>query len=227
MKRVVIGGNFRNACRYLDVYEHQFNALERALRINMGAELHGVFAEGDHYDDTREELDQRFGARATIVKREHGERDYGSVDLPERWKLSGWVSNGVLENLPAERFDAFIWVETDLLWEPTTMLELLYHLEEVPACAAMCFAKYTGLFYDTFGHRKNGVRFTPNPPYHPELAHEGLTKIDSAGSCFAMIEPAARVVSFSLADSIIGIGRSLYESGYSFWLDPQLKVIHP
>jgi hypothetical protein len=229
MRMLVIGGNFRNSCRYLDRYDRQFTELSQAM-TRRGVATWGVFAEGDHSDDTRAELYRRFGMRACIVPREHGGPDLGSVDTPQRWKMSGWVSNGVMENMPHSMSDddVFLWVESDLIWNTETMLALIDHTITYPCVAPMCWAGKN--FYDTFGHRKDGVQFGPFPPYHEALksVRPGeLVQIDSAGSCFAMWGECARVARFSEVDSILGVGRTLYKHGYSFWLDPSLGVRHP
>ena len=81
-------------------------------------------------------------------------------------------------------------------------------------------------FYDTWGHRRGGQRFSAWPPYHPDLGSD-IIEIDSAGSCFAMSSTAANVAHFGHTDCVLGIGRSLRWAGLKLYLDPTLAVTHP
>jgi hypothetical protein len=159
---------------------------------------------------------------AQIIKREHGGPAWGSVDDPARWTALSWCCNGVRDAITDE--GALIYVESDLVWQPETMIRLLDHLDEHhPAVAAMCFTS-GGHFYDVWGHIKDGTQFGPFPPYHEGLAPEGLTLIDSAGSCIVMRGDVARVAKFGPHDCVRGLGRNIYAHGFSLWIDPQAKV---
>ena len=221
MTTVAIGSIFRNSCSYLDRYFQQFEELKVCLRP---ASLRPVFVEGDSKDKTWEVL-SRFVERkgGVLAKREHGKPEFGSVDSEERWRALAWCCNGVLDSLTDEAL--VVYVESDLIWEAKTMLRLIGHLSDVPAVAPMCFTR-AGHFYDIYGHRKNGVPFSPFPPFHPELG-SGLTEIDSAGSCIVMRGEVARAARFGERDCVVGLGKSIRDAGYSLWVDPSLKVVHP
>jgi hypothetical protein len=107
------------------------------------------------------------------------------------------------------------------------MLALLEDLEQVPAAAPMSMHQ-AGFFYDTWGHRAAGGRFLSTPPYHPGLATlpaGNLFKLDSAGSCKVMRGEVAKRCRFSEEDAMLG--HDIYAKGFSLWLDPALKVVHP
>ncbi|HXU05425.1 MAG TPA: hypothetical protein VN903_30915 [Polyangia bacterium] len=223
--KIALGGMFRNSTRYLERYFRQVNDLADALGRRQHR-LRLVLAEGDSTDTTWVELAQRTRIfDAVLVKRDHGLRHWGSEDVPDRWRALSWVCNGILDHVTAD-IDALVYVETDLIWTPDTMLALLAHLEQVPAVAPMCFAGEA--FYDIWGHIKGGINFGPFPPYHDDLLPPpALTQVDSAGSCLVLRGEVARCVRYGPDDLVRGLGRSIYQQGYSLWVDPALRVDHP
>lgn len=246
MRTIALGSIFRNSTRYLPRY---FDQLERTDHVltSAGYHLRPILVEGDSTDDTYWQLanylPRRFPLRHILVCRNHGGPAFGSVDDPQRWHQLSYASNGVCDNLTAD-IDALIYVESDLLWAPETILALLTHLERIPeitAVAPMCFVARDnrldtppGNFYDTWGFRRNGVNFSPTPPYHPCLAERhdnasGLARVDSVGSCIAVrgdiaIHPDVR---FQPEDCFVGYCRTIYAAGGSIYVDPDLEVRHP
>lgn len=226
MSLVALGGMFRQAEGYLDRWFGQVCALDDALTAR-GDRLRLVIAEGDSTDRTREKLYERtrfLGLDTVLVIRAHGgTHAWHSVDIPERWKALSWVCNGILDGI-APDIDKFVYVETDLEWQPAALLGLLDQLSPAyPAIAPMCWAGEH--FYDVWGHVKDGVQFGPFPPYHHALG-PGLTRVDSAGSCVAMLGDVARRVRYGPDDLVRGLGRSIRQQGYSLWVDPTLSVRH-
>jgi hypothetical protein len=229
---LTIGSIFRNATGYLKHYFDQVVQLHGHLYPLSAVQL--VLVEGDSTDSTWDDLSAQIerirplGIRSRLVKREHGGPVFGSIDNEQRWRNISYACNGVFENLP-KVFDAMIYVESDLLWQPQTVLALVEHLKTVPAVSPMSFHR-DGFFYDIWGYRRNGICFTPSPPYHPDLAGapDNLLPIDSAGSCIAMRAEVARQARFAYPEQgILGFCRSIYDHGYSLHLDPNQRVIHP
>lgn len=225
---IALGSIFRNSTPYLDRYYAQCASLAERLQAQ-GHSLRFVFAEADSTDGTAEQLAQLFQHRdCTLTDRANGSPWFGSVDHPERWKAISYVCNGVLEQVQP-RDDVLIYVESDLIWQPETMLRLVEHVQApgVDAVAAMCFHNGTDIFYDVWGHRKDGARFGPMAPYHPEV-NGALTQIDSAGSCIVMRGLVARNARFTPPElGIVGFCGDLRGRGFRLWLDPTLKVEHP
>lgn len=225
---VVLASIVRNSCGYLDRYLGQAAALRNMLEARGDALLMRV-AEGDSTDGTWQRLTEEVVTTPglSIYKLDHGGPEYGSIDHPTRWGNIARTWNGLFERIKGEKFDALIYVEADLIWQPLTMVRLLQRLEEVDVVAPLSM-HCTGFFYDTWGHRAAGQHFRAWPPYHPalvDLQPGELLRIDSAGSCKAMRAEVARRCRFSEVDAMIG--HSVNAEGYGFWLDPALAVYHP
>lgn len=222
----------RNAEGYLARYLHQAAALREALAAR-GDTLVLRIAEGDSQDGTWARLTEavRDTPGMAVFKLDHGGPAFGSIDDPTRWANIARTWNRLLNRIKEDDFDALIYVEADLLWEPATMVRLLERLNDstrpVDIVAPMSM-HMAGFFYDTWGYRVAGQRFGPNPPYYPGLAALApgeLLRIDSAGSCQAMRDVVARRCRLSETDAMIG--HDVAAKGFGFWLDPSLAVFHP
>jgi hypothetical protein len=226
---VVLGSIFRNSTGYLSRYFSQVAGLA-ALLHSSGSPMRLLWVEGDSTDGTWDALREMAGEappEVELIKCDHGGPLFGSVDNAERWRNISRVCNALLDCV-RESDEALIYVESDLIWEPATMLRLLDHLEHVPAVAPMCYWQPTAQFYDVWGHRgRDGQRFSPHPPYHPSIAQGALTPIQSAGSCLVMRGNVARTCRFAPPDEgIVGFGKQI-SSRYGLWLDSSQRVIHP
>lgn len=227
---VALGSMFRNSKNYLDRYFSQVRGLQDALR-QRGDSLRLILAEADSDDGTDVEILKHSGEfNMTLVCRDNGSPWFGSVDHPDRWRAISYVCDGILEQVKSTD-DLFLYVESDLIWERETMLALLDDLCKigVDACATMCFHNSNkAIFYDVWGHRKDGQRFHSSPaPYHPGV-NGILTQIDSAGSCIAMKGLVARNARFVPPENgIVGFCGDIRGRGWKLWLDPQLAVYHP
>lgn len=214
---------FRNSQDYLDRYFDQTDELARSMH----EPLRRVCVEGDSTDQTWKVLANRLGPNDVLLKCEHGGPTFESQDIPQRWRQIALACNVAMTaaiRINTEE-QAVVYMESDLMWDTPTIHKLVDHLSMYPAVAPMSMQR--GRFYDIWGYVKDGIRFGPYPPYHPGINPGRMVTIDSAGSCTAMTAQAARVVEFSLTDCIRGVGRSLYANGFSLWLDPTLKVVHP
>lgn len=216
---------FRDSVEYVDRYFEQVAKLE----AHLGEEVRLVLAEGDSTDDTYEAISEHLVDHANgdeLLKVDHGGPKYGSVDNPDRWARIAMVCNRVMEAASAY-LGPKIYVESDLIWTPQTMEQLLEDLAVVPAVAPLSMRH--GSFYDIWGHRGlDGERFQSAPPYHPSINGAPLVEIGSAGSCVVMREEVARVARFGELDCIVGLGRDIrYNAKASLWLDTRVQVEHP
>jgi len=211
---------FRDSTGYIDRYIDQVGALEDVL----GEPVRLVLAEGDSADDTFDKLEMCTRAGDELFKIDHGGPRYGSVEKVERWRQISYVCNALMGHLRPD--GPVIYVESDLMWVPRTMVTLLEDLEDVPAVAPLSLRG--DVFYDTWGHRGiDGVRFRKREPYHADLIHLApLVEIGSAGSCVAMRPDVAKLARWGDDDAMVGLGRSIRER-FTLWLDKRVKVHHP
>lgn len=227
---IAIGSSFRNmAGGPLQHYVTQVFALYRALQTH-GHSLRLIAVEGDSCDATEVQL-QRYAVQLEphfdiqIVKREHGGPVFGSTEAPERMKALSYVGNGIFESVRGQD-EVLVYVESDLIWNAHTMLRLIYRLEVgQDVIAPMIFAGES--FYDIWGFRKNGVRFEPVKPYHPDLDSNGLTEVDSAGSCLVMRGEVARKCRMVEDMALVGFCKDVRDSGYHIYCDSRECVRHP
>lgn len=238
---VTLCSAFRNASSFIGRYFEQMAKLQERLDERED-ELHLVLCEGDSMDNTWSCLYSfTDDFNCEVFRLDHGGPAYGSVVNAERFANIAKVCNAIWERIPQAcpvgDADAVIFVESDLIWQPATMLALLDDLEHVPAVSPMVMLEREGwppnLFYDTWAFRRNGAHFTHNPPYvpltikgHTMMMDTGLEQIDSAGSCMAIRGPLARQLCWPAEDVFVGLCRRIYEMGGSVWLDPMQRVVH-
>lgn len=230
--KIVVCTAFRNATAHLDRYLAQLGGLRRLLAPQ--GTLHPIWVEGDSTDATWERLlDDAPRLNARLIAYDHGGPVYGSVVHPERFRQLAQVANVMWRQIPADA-DVVLLLDGDLFWQPEAIVALINHLGEYPAVAPMVLhASDPGLYsgpgpfwYDTYGFRRNGVRFTNEPPYHPDLDGQML-QLDSAGGCLAIRGEPARGLVWPEEDVVLGFCRNLVARGGSIFLDPTLSVFHP
>ena len=232
MKEIYLASIVRNGMAYLPRWQGQtdnlraFFAPDYRLRLVLG------------YGDCEDETPAWAAAWAAshpdneTLDVSHGGPAFGSIDDPTRWAQIAGCWNRLFDALAGRTGEALIYVEADLIWDVVTMLALISWLhtrEDVDGVAPMSMHR-SGFFYDTWGHRRDGAHFSSNPPYHPALALsdnliDGLSRIDSAGSCKALAWPVVRDCRFSSHNAMIG--PDMAARGYRLWLDPTLSVYHP
>lgn len=226
---ITLASAFRNSTSYLARYLSQCDALDTLL-YHAGHRLSFVWGEGDSTDNTLAMLRAatwRF--KAEIVDCTHGGADYPSVVRAERFKQLAHVGNVIWRAIP-ETAEAVVYVESDLIWEPATMLGLIERLAEYPAISPMVLLARAGWgkgvnFYDTWAARKDGRHFEHRPPHHPCYRPDAPFMVDSMGSVMAFRGDIARKLKID-DDVFVGMCRHIYEMGESVWIDPKLIVIH-
>lgn len=226
---VVICSAFRNAGHLIENYFNQIDALAHLL-VKRGDWLSLVLGYGDSDDGTGEMLfdaaANSIGAR--LVEVSHGGQAYGSVVNAQRFKQLAYVGNKILANVPFEDADAVIWLESDLIWEPSVIAELLNHLQW-RACVAPCILDSNGTtWYDTWAYRQGGICFVKQRPYHSCMMQgDHMIELDSVGSCVVMRADAIKGVTVPEDDVIVGVCRQIKDMGGRVFLDSSLEVFHP
>lgn len=218
---------FRQATHYLERYFEQMDSLQRLL-TQRGDSLHLLLGYGDSTDGTGEalfdECCHRFAAHLIDVS--HGGKAFGSIEHPDRFRQLAYCGNRLLDNVPANA-DVVGIVESDLIWQAQTLLDLIAHTAYVPAVAPMVMDGESS-FYDVYAFRKNGVRFSKTPPYHEWLDRCcDLVQLDSAGSVLFVRGDLARKARLTDGEVIVGFCKDIYQHGGSIWCDPSLAVHHP
>ena len=223
---IAVGSMFRDSSSYIDRSFHQYEGLAKELD-KRGETVRFIFCENSSVDDTFDRLRGWAGAwDTTLVQRADDCPYFRSEDRRDRWRHLAWVANGVLEEVTADD-DAFIYVESDLAWEPSMMLRLLDHLNTVDVVGPLNM-RDDGTLYDRWGTRgMDGRRFTAEPPHHPCLnGADGLVEVQSSAGCTAMVADVARMTRFDPVDCYVGWNRAMRLSGFKVWIDPSLSVVH-
>ena len=223
---VTLCSAFRNATPYLNRYLAQVAGLYEALGAQ-GHALRCVWGEGDSTDNTREVLaSARTMWQTTIVDCTHGGPVYGSIESWQRFKQLSHVGNVIWAAIPKDT-DAVLYVESDLIWEPATLVNLLEALTIYPAVVPMIMdSPPAETFYDVWAFRRNGIRFTKRFPFHADFWPQSALQLDSAGSCIAIRWKLGQWLSFP-EDCFVGFCRLLHEQGGELYLCPELAVYHP
>lgn len=227
--RIAVVSSFRNMAGRIEAYFARVCALQS--HAGASALVRVIAVEGDSTDGTAWELVRvagRLAVPVTVVEHSHGKRVFGSTEEPERLRaLTGVMMAGLGAVELAD--DGVIVVEADLLWRPHqvgSVLDLAMRREGgFDVVAPMIFAGEN--FYDVWGFRKGGERFAPFPPYHRELPPQGLTEVDSVGSCLAMRGEVARRVRPIGEEAIVSWCAGARAAGYRIAVAPEFRVEHP
>lgn len=225
---ITLCSSFRTATGYLQRYFQQAKALRDHLAAR-GDTLRFVWGEGDSADGTLTilQLMARELGNAEIVDCRHGGPVFGSIENKERFAQLAGVGNKIWAAIPDDT-DAVVFVESDLIWNTATIIGLLDALTVYPAVTPMIMdspPKVT--YYDVWGFRRNGLRFTKRPPHHPDIVPGQMLKLDSAGSCIALRWKLAQWLHFPPEDCFVGFCRLLHEQGGELFLCTDLTVYHP
>jgi len=220
---------FRNAIGYIERYFNQVDRL-RDMLTGFGHDFFGIWGEGDSTDKTQRYIhlfQYDFNLAGVVVDCTHGGPAFGSVVDPQRFLQCAYACNLLLMRIPQDA-DIVVWADSDIEWEPETILNLIDATKEYPAIAPLVLLRREGWpadsFYNTFDFRIDGKHFTHEPPYHPKL--DGITQVDSAGSVLVMRGDLARKVHFTAQSVIVGLCAQIYQNGGSVWIEPKSKCFH-
>ena len=218
---------FRNSERNGQVY-HFFAQLER-LQLAWDGPLRAVLVYGDCVDRTFAALEDqasRLGIDATIVEYSHGGPEFGSTESLQRMQALTGLMNFGLDHIRCG--DSLVWyVESDLIWSADVVPRLYRSLRDgfADVVAPMPFA--AGAFYDIWGFRKDGERFSPFHPYHRKLDHHGLTEVDSVGSALLISGAVARDTRAKDDRALVGFCDALRARGGRILVDARELIRHP
>jgi hypothetical protein len=239
VNRVVMLSAFRNSLKsHLDRYFRQASAYRDALK-ERGWEFRLALVEGDSLTpDTWNGIISRAQFHDLTCRLEiadHGGPEFGSVVSEERFKALSFVGNKMLSLVEPED-DIVVYVESDLIWRPETLLHLGSQSLELnlDIVSPLVFAGEN--FYDVWAFRGlDGSHFAPFKPYHSSLAvdfvtrgnRSGLTQLSSVGSCLVMKAWIARECRIIDNECLVGFCRDARNKGHRIWIDSRVSVNHP
>lgn len=226
--RLTVVSFFRDSERsgQIDHFFKQVAALQHVWR----GPLKVVATYGDCVDQTAEALQSAnwdYGVYTELNEASHGGPRYGSIESEGRFTALSMIANAALEKITIH--DEMIWyVESDLVWEPKTVMVLADHLVTKPHVGVVAPMVYAGPhFYDVWGFRGlDGERFSPFPPYHRSMT-SGLVEVSSVGSALMMRASVARESRIRNNGALVGFCEDVRRNGYQIYVDPTAKVVHP
>lgn len=225
MNNIVVGSAFRNAAgRQVTRWLDQVMVLKSYV---VGGNVRAVAVEGDSTDMTRQHLMQGAAARnldLDLRTCNHGGPVFGSVESSARMKALAKVGTEIMSGV-TEDDDILVYVESDLIWDAATISQIIDMVVAFPdrVIAPLVFAGPN--FYDVWGFRKDGTRFSPFPPYHDGLNPTGLTEIDSAGSCLVMAADASHIPFTD--ECLVGWCGNAQQEGYRIFVSADHSIRHP
>lgn len=223
---IVVGSAFRNFGSNVRRYINQVVALQR----HAGEEHHVrvIAVEGDSRDNTRAMLtmvSEQAHVDLELVTCNHGQRHFGSTEEPERMVALSKVGNAIFGAV-RETDDVLLYVECDLLWEPShvgTLIDMAADRRfgiDIWGPRMMAGAA----FYDIWGYRHlDGSRFSPFEDPGDKLAQE----VSSIGSCLAMRANVAREIRITDDYCLVGWCKNARAAGYRIGCYWPSVVNHP
>ncbi len=130
----------------------------------------------------------------------------------ERWTNVQTFSNLLLAHL-RDTDEVVLWVECDLVWEPSTLLSIAEEAITLGVVAAPVWRN--GVFYDTHTTRRDGLPFEPP-------RNGGLVHVDSAAGCLAVRADIAQAHPFPDRACL-----GWTENMGGVWYDTNVSVEHP
>lgn len=159
--------------------------------------------------------------------------------VPERLPRLSKAGDNLLDYVGDEEW--VLWHESDLLTPPNIAHLLaetpgaavggwpvLSHSEDHPELRLVAPLHMTGesFFYDTWGYRKDGVRFTNRTPCHPCVQPTPFM-LDSVGSVVLIKAEYIRAGARMNGNGLVGLCESIRSMGGEVLCDPRVPVVQP
>lgn len=165
----------------------------------------------------------------------------GTDQPEERIERLSKAGDGILEHVADE--DYVLWHESDLFTPPDVAgrlmacgadacggWPLLSHCKEDATLGLSTRRRIQmgePIFYDTWGYRADGVRYTNLPPHHPRHDPTGPYTIDSVGSVVLIKADYIRRGARMHGNGLVGLCDSIREMGGTVMCDPRVPVVQP
>jgi len=82
-------------------------------------------------------------------------------------------------------------------------------------------------FYDTWGYRKDGVRFGNKPPHHDCYRADRPFRLDTVGSVVLIDAHFIRKGARMNGNGLVGLCDSIRSLGGEVWCDPSVPIVQP
>jgi GT2 family glycosyltransferase len=224
---VVFGSAFRNSSHGIVAY---MNRIAEYAKFRPEDTVRVVAVEGDSTDNTRAMLSceaKKRNISLDLRTHNHGKRVFGSTEDSERLKALSGVGNSIFDGV-SENDDCLVYIESDLTWRPLDIDELvkaaLEQRDNFDVIAPLVMAGKC--FYDIWGYRYGGQRFSPFHPFHFSVDHKNheISELDSAGSCLVMRTEVARKCRIRNDYALVGWCRDARSKGFRIGLLPSSEV---
>ncbi|MCC6454192.1 MAG: glycosyltransferase [Caldilineaceae bacterium] len=189
--------------------------------------LRWVWCVGDSKDDTAKALEElSTGYDVSIIHHDTGIRGEA---MSTRTRRLSEAANAMLGGVK-ETDDYVLVHESDLVSPGDVVKRMVAHAQ-----AGRCpIAGWTTLevrpgqtvFYDTWGTRKDGVRFTNHAPYHVAYTADAPFTVDSFGSVFMFEAKDVEHINMTTG-GVLDLCKQLKEQGRELWIDPRLPIVQP
>lgn len=158
----------------------------------------------------------------------------------ERLSLAG---DSLLEEAAAMDCEYVLWHESDLFSPIGIASSLraidgaavggwpwLSHCPDAPSLGVHSHKRMAldePMFYDTWGYRKDGVRFGNKPPHHACHRPDEPYQLDSVGSVVLIKADYLRRGARMNGNGLVGLCESIRGLGGTVWCDPRVPVVQP
>ena len=214
-----------------DDMDRQIAKRARHLVSKTYPNMRWIWVVGDSVDGTAEFL----GDMACRLHFDEGldvtvfEHETGCLDADHRSRLTRLSAscNVALDHVEA-RDDYVVAHESDLISPPDLIEQFLATGKDCVAGTTWLTLPNGEVFYDVWGFRRDGKRFTNRAPYHACWRDNELFQVDSFGSCWMM--PAAPVVNGMrcYTDACRELcGKLARDYGAEFWCAPWIRIVQP
>lgn len=223
--RIAIGSAFRNCGDIVLPYLDRVVGICKRMRNDT---IRVIAAEGDSVDDTKTLLKRGAFGRGLWLEHidvTHGLRQFGSTEEPERMVALSKIGNAIFNAVRPED-DVLVYVESDLHWYPEVIVELVHDALQ-RTCGFDVFSPLVmagEAFYDIWGFRKDGKRFSPFAPHFPGLLESEYFAVDSVGSCLVMRAEVARACRIRNDYCLVGWCEDARAQGFRIAVRPSLQV---
>lgn len=188
--------------------------------------LRWVWVVGDSHDDTTRALaDLSYGYPVQIV--DIGDTGIEGDDHPSRLRRLSETANEWWNWIDDAEY--VMVHESDIVSPPNVVNRMVAHAGR-GRCPIAGWPTLTlngkTLFYDVFCYRKDGTRFTNNPPYHACYRPDQPFTVDSFGTMYLFHAEDVPLVRFE-DNAVLDLCRQLRAQGRDLWVDPTLVIEQP